>query len=108
MSGLVFDAEERLIEEPSRATLDDAAALLAAAPSERFRITAHEFRNNDAKENRRRTAARVDAVRNALRARRVDVSRIEFIGKGSEAEPIEMPSAIQRMLWSRIDLEKVR
>lgn len=108
MSGIVFDREERLIEEPSRAVLDAAAALINAAPAQRFRITAQEFRNNDPSENRRRTQARIDALRDALRARRVDVSRVEFVSNGSERKDIKMPSALQRMLWSRIDLEQVK
>ena len=108
MSGIVFDAEDRLIAEPSAATLDAAAALLQAAPSQRFRIVATEFRNNDPNENLRRTKARVEAVRAALQSRGVDVSRIELTGKGSTRDDIERPSAIQRMLWSRIDLEEVK
>jgi outer membrane protein OmpA-like peptidoglycan-associated protein len=106
MSGIVFDGEERLLAEPSAATLDAAAALLRAAPSQRFRIVATEFRNNDPNENLRRTKARVEAIRTALQARGIDVSRIDFAGKGSTRDDIERPSAIQRMLWSRIDLER--
>lgn len=106
MSGIVFDANERLLDEPSKATLDDAAKLIAAMPAQRFRIVAHEFRNNDANDNRRRTTARIDAVRNALRARRVDLARIELVAGGSDGNANEMPSAVQRMLWSRIDLER--
>jgi outer membrane protein OmpA-like peptidoglycan-associated protein len=106
MSGIVFDAEDRLIPEPSAATLDAAAALLQAAPAQRFRIVATEFRNNDPNENLRRTKARVEAVRAALQSRGVDISRIELAGKGNPHDDIERPSAIQRMLWSRIDLER--
>ena len=106
MAGIVFDQQDHLIEEPSVATLDAAAALINAAPKQRFRIIAQEFRSNDANDNRRRTKARVDAVRAALLTRRVDVSRIEFLGNGSERKDVEMPSAIQRMLWSRVDLEQ--
>jgi outer membrane protein OmpA-like peptidoglycan-associated protein len=108
MSGIVFDGEDRLIAEPSAATLDAAATLLRAAPSQLFRIVATEFRNNNPNENLRRTKARVEAVRAALQSRGVDVSRIEFTGKGSTRDDIERPSAIQRMLWSRIDLEQVK
>ena len=79
---------------------------IQAAPSQGFRIVATEFRNNDPNENLRRTKARVDAVRTALQSRGVDVTRIEFTGKGSTGDDIEKPSAVQRMLWSRIDLER--
>jgi hypothetical protein len=107
MSGLIFDGEEHLIEEPSREVLDAAASLLQAEPAQRFRISAMEFRGNDPSESLRRTKARVDAVRAALLARHIDVARIEFLGRGSDGKGIEMPSAVQRMLWSRIDLERV-
>ncbi|MDP9193094.1 MAG: discoidin domain-containing protein [Acidobacteriota bacterium] len=105
MSGLIFDAEDRLLEEPSRDVIDAAVALINAAPSQRFRIVAREYRHNGP-ENLRRTKARVDALRAALRTRNVDVSRVEFVGGGSERQEHAMPSAIQRMLWSRIDLER--
>jgi hypothetical protein len=104
MSGVVFDAEERLLEEPSRAALDAAVTLIRTMPAQRCRIVAREFRHNDPNENRRRTMLRVDAVRHALRARGIDVSRITFAGEGSAGNDIEKPSAVQRMLWSRIDL----
>jgi outer membrane protein OmpA-like peptidoglycan-associated protein len=104
MSGIVFDAAEHLIAEPSAVALDDAAAVIRAMPSQRFRIVAYEFRHTDPRENRRRTDARIDAVRAALRARGVDVSRIEFIAGGSERTDVDLPSALQRMLFSRVDL----
>ena len=107
MSGIVFDGEERLIHEPSRGTLDAAAALIRSQPSQRFRITAREYRNNDPAMNQRVTVARIEAVRAALRARGVDLSRVEFAGEGSKPIEYEMPSAVQRMLWSRIDLSAV-
>ncbi len=108
MSGIVFDGEDRVIEEPSRETLDAAAALIKATPAQRFRVFAQEVHHNDPNENRRRTVARVEAIRAALRARGVDVSRMEFVGNGSKAAVHEMPSAVQRMLWTRVDLELMR
>jgi hypothetical protein len=104
MSGLIFDAQDRLIEEPSRDVIDAAIALINAAPAQRFRIVASEFRHHDPAQNLSRTKARVDALRSAFRARNVDLSRVDFIGNGSKRQDVEMPSAIQRMLWSRIDL----
>ena len=107
MSGIIFDSEERIVGEPSTATLDTAAALIASMPRQRFRIIAREFRNTDPRENQRRTALRINSVREALRARRVDLSRIDFVATGSESSSIEKPSAVQRLLWSRIDLERL-
>lgn len=108
LAGILFDGDERLIEEPSGATLDAAAALIEAAPARRFRVIAREFRNNDPNENLRRTSARIDAIRTALRARGVNVERIEFVADGSRRTGVEMPSAVQRMLGSRVDLEQVQ
>jgi hypothetical protein len=108
MSGIIFDAEDRLIEEPSAGTLDAATTLLRAAPSQRYRIVAMEYRNNDPNENLRHTKTRLEAVRAALQSRGINVSRIEFAAIGSKSDDIERPSAIQRMLWSRIDLEQVK
>ena len=107
MSGLIFDDDERMLEEPSRVTLDDAVSLIASMPKQRFRIIAREFRRNDPRENHRLTSLRIDALRNALRARGVDLTRIDFVASGSESSSIEKPSAVQRMLWSRIDLERL-
>ena len=106
VAGIIFDGKDQLIEAPSRDVLDAAAALIQAAPNERFRIVAQEFRDNSASANGRRTKARVDAVRAALSARGVDVARIDFVAKGSENQDLNMPSALQRALWSRIDLER--
>jgi hypothetical protein len=105
MSGIVFDREDRLIEEPSRDTLDAAAALIRSAPSQRFRIIAREFRNNDPAVSLRATQSRIDAVRAALRARGIDEARVQFVADGSKRTDADTPSAVQRMLWSRIDLE---
>ncbi len=106
MSGIVFDGQDGLIAEPSAPTLDAAAALIQAAPAQRFRIVATEYRGNNPNENLRRTKARVDAVRAALQSRGVDVSLVDFVGNGSKSDGVPRPSAIQRMLWSRIDLER--
>jgi hypothetical protein len=108
MAGVLFDGNEQLLEEPSGPTLDTAAALIRNAPAQRFRVIAREFRNNDPNENLRRTAARIDAIRTALRTRGVDVERMEFVADGSKRTGVEMPSAIQRMLGSRIDLEPLQ
>jgi hypothetical protein len=63
MSGIVFDASEHLVAQPSAVALDDAVAVIHALPSRRFRIIAYEFRHSDPRENRRRVDARIDAVR---------------------------------------------
>ena len=74
---------------------------------QRFRIIAREFRENDPAVNLRLTTSRIDAIRAALRARGIDVSRIDLVSDGSKRTDPDKPSAVQRMLWSRIDLEPV-
>jgi hypothetical protein len=107
LSGLFFNEKEELLAEPSRGTLDAVAAIVREMSARRFRINASEFRNGNAEEDRRRTVVRIDALRAALAQRGVDVKRIEFIAGGSMRKDAEVPSALQRMLWSRIDLELV-
>lgn len=104
LSGLIFDDENHLVEDLSAETLNAAAALIRENPTQRFRLVSHELRDNDPKANERRSAARANAVREALRARGIDVARIAVEAKGREGIEYETPSAIQRMVWSRLDL----
>ncbi len=105
MYGLAFDANDQLIENLSQSTLDEAAARIAAAPAERFRIVAHELRFNDAD---RRTTARIASIRTALAKRNVDLRRVEFIAAGKHWGEPAIITAIQRLMASRVDLELVR
>jgi hypothetical protein len=103
LNGLAFDDREQLIESMSRDTLETAAKLIANAPTQRFRITAHEFRHAK-DENRQRTVARIASLRTALEARGLDLSRVELVASGDEWQVAEPVFAVQRLLWSRIDL----
>ena len=104
LNGLAFDEREQLIESMSRDTLDTVAKIIAGAPpNQRFRITAYEFRHAK-DENRQRTAARIASLRSALEARNVDLSRVDLAAKGDEWQLAEPVFAVQRLLWSRIDL----
>lgn len=103
LNGLAFDEREQLIESMSRDTLETAAKIVAGAPTERFRITAYEFRHGK-DENRQRTTARIASLRSALEARGVDLSRVELVAKGDDWPLAEPVFAVQRLLWSRIDL----
>ncbi|HEX8616932.1 MAG TPA: hypothetical protein VF911_05015, partial [Thermoanaerobaculia bacterium] len=104
MSGLAFDDREQLVETLSRSTLDELVNLMKLAPSQRFRIVAHEFRFGK-EENRQRTVARMASLRAALDARAVDWSRLELTPSGDEWPIAERVFAVQRLLWSRIDLQ---
>ena len=102
--GLAFDGNDRVIEELSAPTLDAVAALLATSPSQKFRIIARELRFDTPELNRQHTAARVQAIRDALAKRGVDVSSIEFVSAGNDIGEIAPRSALQRALLSRVDL----
>jgi hypothetical protein len=106
MSGLAFDDREQIIETLSRDTLQTLANLLATAPAaHRFRIVAHEFRH-EADENRQRSVARIDSLRGVLQAAGVDLTRVEFVASGDEDAEARQETvfAVQRLLWSRVDL----
>ncbi len=107
MSGLAFDEREQVIESLSRDTLQTLANLIAsAAPSRRFRVVAHEFRYTP-EENRQRSVARIESLRGILQSAGVDISRIDFVASGDENAEAreETVFAVQRLLWSRTDLE---
>jgi hypothetical protein len=103
MYGVAFDARDQLLEDVSRSTLDTAAEILRTTPG-RFRITSHELRV-DAAENR--TAARIASLRAALQKRGIDLTRIDFVAAGNRWSDPPIVAAIQRLLASRVDLEKV-
>ncbi|HEX6098533.1 MAG TPA: discoidin domain-containing protein [Thermoanaerobaculia bacterium] len=101
--GLVFDKDDRLVEEPSAPTLDAAASLIASSP-QRMRIVAHELRYDTPAENQRRVAARLQALRAALEKRGVDLARIDFVNAANDSGGIVLRSSLQRALLSRVDL----
>jgi hypothetical protein len=104
LNGLAFDEREQLIESMSRDTLETAAKLIAGAPpAQRFRITAYEFRHKK-EENLQRTTARIASLRTALESRGVDLARVDLESKGDDWQLAEPVFAVQRLLWSRIDL----
>jgi hypothetical protein len=90
------------------ASLDAAASLIARAPSQRFRLVAHEFRSGDRRENEQRSAQRIAEVRTELAKRGVDLERVEFVASGSSRKDAESTYALQRLLYSRVDLEFFR
>jgi F5/8 type C domain len=101
--GVVFDKDDRLVEEPSKPTLDVAASLIAASP-QRMRIIVRELRYDTPAENQRRAAARLQALRAALEKRGVDLARIDFVNAANDSGGIVLRSSLQRALLSRVDL----
>jgi F5/8 type C domain-containing protein len=103
MYGLAFDPQDQIMEVASQSTLDEAAKSIRDAPSARFRITAHELRFPDPD---RRTAARIASLRAAFERRGVDLHRLEFVSAGSRWTDPPIATALQRLMASRVDLEK--
>jgi hypothetical protein len=103
--GLAFDREDRLLA-PSSPALDTLARRIAAIPDARFRIVAYELRDNDPATNRKKTDARLAAIRTALQARSVDLARVTFRSAGNELKEPPIHTALQRQMASRIDLER--
>lgn len=101
--GLAFDPKERIIEELSAPTLDAVASLVSSS-SQRFRVVAHELRYDTPEQNRQHTAARLQALRAALRKRGVDLGRVDFVAAGNDWNGPVLRSALQRALVSRVDL----
>jgi hypothetical protein len=105
LTALAFDDREQLIETMSRDALDATKKLIASAPKQqRFRIISHEFRYTP-EENRQRTVARIASLRAALEANGFDMARIDLLASGDESELADPTFAVQRLLWSRIELQ---
>jgi hypothetical protein len=101
--GVRFDANDRIDAAQSAAALDAAAAFVRRA--QRVRIVAHEYRLANAAQNRARCVARLNAVRDALRARGIDVARIELVPSGSSANVPQIVTELQRRVASRVEIE---
>lgn len=106
--GLAFGPDDRLLTVPSAAALEALRSWLVPAPSQSIRVTAHEARGASPEENRRHTDARIASIRAALQERGVDTDRIEFVSAGSEWKGPTLSAALQRLLASRVDVERVR
>jgi hypothetical protein len=89
--GLRFDDQERLVPAASAATLDHLAQIL---PTGRFRLTARQQR-------------RLDALREALAARGVDVTRVSFAATGSDAGGRSTFTEVEKLVVGSVELERV-
>lgn len=107
MYGVRFDRQDRILVTESAEALDLAARLIRERPRHRFRVIAREFRETTLAKNRSRCLAKLDAMREVLRARGVDVARIEFVNAGTERNPVGVDSTAQRILDSGVDLQAV-
>ena len=102
--GLRFDDQDRVIADASKTTLDRLAQLVAAQPTRRFRLTSRELRKANAADNEAATRRRIDALRAALVARGVDVSRITFTAAGSDAGDRSTFTELEKVVVGAVEL----
>lgn len=86
-------------------TLDRIARIVAAHPTAKFALAGYEVRETDAARASARAKKRVDTLLAALKARGVDVARIESRVVGNDKSLIQNDD-MQRVIHSRIDLER--
>jgi hypothetical protein len=100
--GLRFDPRNHLTAD-SGPTLDVLARVIALT---KVRVTAHEYRGRTPAENRARAAASLDAVRAALAARSVDMTRVEFANAADAPRGEPVLTLSQKLLWGAIEVER--
>lgn len=105
MYGVRFDRQDRIIADESASALDLAAALIRDHPKHRFRVVARELREPVDAKNRARADAKLQAMREALRARGADLSRIEFFNAGNTRPELSVDFTGQRAMDSGVELQ---
>ena len=106
--GVRFDGADRILAAESKVALDLAAHLIRTSPSIRWRLVAHEFLMNSPERNHARSAARVKAVRDALRARGINPNLLEVMAAGDLRPSSAVDSTSQRVMESVVELRAVR
>ena len=102
--GLRFDADNKLNESESAATLD---LLAAFAREKRYRLISREFRAPDGAGNVERARQRLESLRLAMEKRGIDTARFDWqaIGSNTPQRPIE--TEIQRVLYGVVELQSL-
>ena len=97
---------DRFMSQAKRYPIYGSAAETIARVPGRIRLVSREFRGRTPEENRTRAKERLDALRNELQSRGVDIGRIEFVVAGSDKphQPIENES--MRVLYGAIEIER--
>ena len=106
--GVRFDANDRILAAESKPTLDYTAQLMKSVPSQRWRLIGREFNAGSEERNQVRSAARVAAVRNALRARGIDPHLMDIIAAGDMRASSAVDSTSQRVMESAVELRVLR
>lgn len=101
---LSFDGDDLDVAGSSPA-LDRIARIIAAHPAARFALAGYEVRETDPSRATVRAKRRVDSVLAALKARGVDVARLEPRVVGNDKSLAQIDD-MQRVIHSRIDLER--
>jgi hypothetical protein len=86
------------------ASAPEIAKLVVSKPGQRFRVTAYEYREKTPEESRRRAETRLASLRTALQQHGADLTRIELVPAARPIPKTELDFAVQRILWSRMDL----
>jgi len=105
--GVRFDREDRILEDESDDALDLAEKLIRTHPNHRFRIVARELREPAEPRIQARCRAKLDAMREALRAREADLSRVTFESAGAWRHPLSVDFTGQRVMDSSVELQVV-
>ncbi|HYR27158.1 MAG TPA: hypothetical protein VEU30_01755, partial [Thermoanaerobaculia bacterium] len=98
---------DRIIEVESDDALDLAEELIRTHPNHRFRIVARELRESAEPRIQARCQAKLNAMREALRARKADLSRVEFQSAGAWRHPLSIDFTGQRVMDSAVELQVV-
>ncbi len=88
-SPIGFEERRSVPDGPSRATLDEAAAVLAADPEARFRVVGHTDSVGDAGKNQELSLRRAQAVVDYLVEAGVEPGRLEAVGRGEDRLLVE-------------------
>lgn len=102
--GVRFDRDDRLMPAESANALDFLHQLVRDHPRHRFVLVAREYRATPA-QNRARCETKLNAMREALRARGTDLSRIEFANAGPERHELSADFTSQRAMDSAVELQ---
>ena len=102
---LHFDESGGLIEARSGGGLDVIRMVQQRAQGHRIRIVAREYRARSSDEARKRTAARLESLRNALARRGVDVSRIDFVAAGSDSPRRPVDIEVMSRFYGAVEIE---
>ena len=103
--GIEFDLGRATIRPGSRATLDEAAAVLGEYPALRIAISGHTDNQGDRGKNLELSSQRAEAVKAYLVQRGTDAARIETRGVGPDEPIADNQSAAGRQKNRRIEFK---